>query len=215
MREIVRSSEIPQLKTTKNVIELAALSDDQIQAVMPGMRLGWKLSQALSYLTMELNPSHSFEAGINLMLSKGEQTLDLNFDGFLVTIIDCRKESQKAVISPAPAPVKGPKKKKVQKAFVAPSKEEFVAYAKERKLDPERADGQWEAWKAGDWFDGNGYAIVNWKLKLLTFSKCGYGVFGGRPERRHQRTNQVDERARINKAARESEALNRKYANKQ
>jgi hypothetical protein len=105
-----------------------------------------------------------------------------------------------------------------------PTKAEFMEYAREwnenfhkgqnqgPEIDPKVAADQWEIWDAGEWCDGDGTAILRWKLKLVTFAKAKYGVFGKRPDRRRRQASQEgDELEKIRKAARESEALNRKY----
>jgi hypothetical protein len=96
-----------------------------------------------------------------------------------------------------------------------PTKAKFVEYAREKGFDVKLAADQWEAWDAGEWCDGDGTPILRWKLKLVTFAKAGYGVFGQRPDRRKKVSQEGDERTQKNKAARESEALNRMYEQRQ
>jgi hypothetical protein len=61
-----------------------------------------------------------------------------------------------------------------------PTRQEFIAYARSMKIDPVRAGDQWDIWDAGSWCDGKMIPILNWKLKLLTFQRNGYGAFGER-----------------------------------
>jgi hypothetical protein len=58
-----------------------------------------------------------------------------------------------------------------------PSKAVFVQFAREKKIDAQLAGDQWDIWDAGDWCDGNSTPIRNWKSKLATFSKRGFGMF--------------------------------------
>jgi hypothetical protein len=76
-----------------------------------------------------------------------------------------------------PAP-KTPKTPKTKKAFVPPTREEFIQHAIEtlprRNPDwsPEQAyrcaDNQFETYIDQDWHDGNGKKISNWKNKSIT-----------------------------------------------
>lgn len=76
-----------------------------------------------------------------------------------------------------PAP-KTPKTPKTKKAFVPPTREEFIQHAVEtlprRNPDwsPEQAyrcaDNQFETYIDQDWHDGNGKKISNWKNKSIT-----------------------------------------------
>lgn len=93
-----------------------------------------------------------------------------------------------------------------------PTKAEFLAYAKSREIDKELAGDQWEAWEAGDWRDGKGFAIVSWKQKLITYEKMGYGMFGKRHQRRISADDEVERKRR---AAEDTERRNREYERKQ
>lgn len=91
-----------------------------------------------------------------------------------------------------PAP-KTPKTPKTKKAFVPPTREEFIQHAVEtlprRNPDwsPEQAyrcaDNQFETYIDQDWHDGNGKKISNWKNKSITamlYRKPHY--FGSNPQ---------------------------------
>lgn len=54
----------------------------------------------------------------------------------------------------------------------------FIAYASDAGIDVTRAEMQYEVWQASGWRDGNDKPIKNWKGKLFTFHKFGYGAFG-------------------------------------
>jgi len=89
-----------------------------------------------------------------------------------------------------------------------PSRAEFVEYARSKAIDEQRAGDQWDIWDAGDWMDGNGTAILNWKGKLLTFARMGYGAFGVRTRRISQGTQGPDDvRAAKTRAVKEEERL--------
>lgn len=68
-------------------------------------------------------------------------------------------------------------KKKRLTAQSQPTKETFVEFARQNSWDVTRAADQWDIWDAGDWCDGQGNPILNWKLKLATFAKLNYGMF--------------------------------------
>src|SRR5215467_15682459 len=61
-----------------------------------------------------------------------------------------------------------------------PSQVAFVTFAKAKGIDVNKAADQWEIWSGSGWRDGNNSEIKNWKGKLLTFAKFGYGVFGAK-----------------------------------
>jgi len=61
-----------------------------------------------------------------------------------------------------------------------PSQVAFVTFAKSKGIDVNKAADQWEIWSGSGWRDGNNSEIKNWKGKLITFAKFGYGVFGAR-----------------------------------
>jgi hypothetical protein len=67
------------------------------------------------------------------------------------------------------APPKKPKKK-----FVPPSYEEVKAYITEKRLnvDPQKF---FDYYEAGDWHDGKGQPVKNWKQKCLTWDKHDTG----------------------------------------
>lgn len=67
--------------------------------------------------------------------------------------------------------------RKKAKAAPQPTKAEFVNYARERAIDEKRAEKQWAAWDAGGWCDGSNNPIMNWKLKLWTYARNGFGEF--------------------------------------
>lgn len=60
--------------------------------------------------------------------------------------------------------------KKKGKKFVPPTLEEVNAYITEKSLS---VDGKTfiDYYEAGDWIDGNGKPVKNWKQKLLTWVK--------------------------------------------
>lgn len=65
----------------------------------------------------------------------------------------------------ADTPPKKPKKK-----FVPPTLEEVRAYILEKRLNVD-AQKLFDYYEAGDWHDGNGKAVKNWKQKCLTWDK--------------------------------------------
>lgn len=70
--------------------------------------------------------------------------------------------------------------KKKGKKFVPPTLEEVNAYITEKSLS---VDGKTfiDYYEAGDWIDGNGKPVRNWKQKLLTWVK--YGTKKARPQK--------------------------------
>jgi hypothetical protein len=69
------------------------------------------------------------------------------------------------------------KEKKELQAFAPPSLEEFINYVLEHerrinhKIDITIAKSKFYAWEAGEWKDGNGKTIKNWKAKIAHNSK--------------------------------------------
>ena len=60
--------------------------------------------------------------------------------------------------------------KKPKKKFVPPSYEEVKAYIDEKRLNVD-AQKFFDYYEAGDWHDGKGNAVKNWKQKCLTWDK--------------------------------------------
>ena len=60
--------------------------------------------------------------------------------------------------------------KKPKKKFVPPTFEEVRAYILEKRLNVD-AQKFFDYYDAGDWHDGNGKAVKNWKQKCLTWDK--------------------------------------------
>jgi hypothetical protein len=58
-----------------------------------------------------------------------------------------------------------------------PSREEFLAYATEEKIDPDCAADQYRIWLQNHWKDLNGTPVLNWKVKLLNYAKGYFGQF--------------------------------------
>jgi hypothetical protein len=52
-----------------------------------------------------------------------------------------------------------------------PTREQFVAYGREKDISDQDCNDLFEIWEAGNWCDGNGTPIKNWKGKLLTQRK--------------------------------------------
>jgi hypothetical protein len=76
-----------------------------------------------------------------------------------------------------------------------PSKATFVEYAQSRGIDSQLAGDQWEMWDAGEWCDGDMTPIRNWKLKLVTFEKNGFGAFTERRQRSRRQPPRATDRA--------------------
>lgn len=81
------------------------------------------------------------------------------------------KEKEKEVIN-APA-----RKKQV---FVPPTLEEVTAYCKSRSssVSPKYF---FDYFEAGEWKDGNGKQVINWKQKLITWERMGNGQTSSLP----------------------------------
>lgn len=64
-----------------------------------------------------------------------------------------------------------------QKAFTPPTLEEVTAYCNERgnTVDPKRF---LEYFEAGNWTDGNGKKVKNWKQKIITWERMDKGHAG-------------------------------------
>jgi hypothetical protein len=60
---------------------------------------------------------------------------------------------------------------------LAPSRDEFMAYAAAKRIDLTCAADQWEVWDEAGWVDGNRTPILNWRSKLLNFAKGFFGQF--------------------------------------
>jgi hypothetical protein len=65
-------------------------------------------------------------------------------------------------------------KEKEKTRFAPPTLEEVTAYCLERDspVDPKQF---WEYFNLGHWIDSRGQQVHNWKQKLLTWEKMGYG----------------------------------------
>lgn len=70
------------------------------------------------------------------------------------------------------------RKKRTQKGFVPPTLEEVESYAKEKGYDID-CKYFWEYYNEGEWIDGKGNPVKNWKQKLITWAKNGRGDRGG------------------------------------
>lgn len=75
-------------------------------------------------------------------------------------------------------------KSKNRKRFIPPTLDEVIAYCKQRgnKVDPQRF---YDYYTEGEWKDGKGNPVRNWKQKLLTWER----------ETGNQRVNKPDPRA--------------------
>ncbi|MDB4726045.1 hypothetical protein OAF54_01320 [bacterium] len=104
------------------------------------------------------------------------------------TITPAASEGELNLDEAAPAPAK-PKKK----AFVPPSREEFIDHAVEKlptknpDWSPEQAsrcaDQQFDTYVDQDWHDGHGKKIANWKTKSINAMVCKQPRnYGGNPQ---------------------------------
>jgi hypothetical protein len=60
------------------------------------------------------------------------------------------------------------KPKSRKKPFQRPTMQDFIDYGLSKGISRQDCIDQFEIWDAGDWHDGNGTPIQNWKQKLLT-----------------------------------------------
>src|SRR5690606_38933966 len=87
------------------------------------------------------------------------------------------KEYKEGVPPPSPHPKK--------KRFTPPTFEEVRAYATSRgRID--LAKHFFDYYHAGDWKDGNGKAVKNWKQKFITWENSP------KAEAQHKNQNQID-----------------------
>jgi hypothetical protein len=63
------------------------------------------------------------------------------------------------------------------KEGAVPSREEFLAYAAEEKIDLDCAADQYRIWLKNHWKDLNGTPILNWKVKVLNYATGYFGQF--------------------------------------
>lgn len=82
----VKDEQIPALSTAKHVIEFAGLPDDTMKAVVPSLRLGWKMNRALNYVDKEITPASTIAAAIDLWIFNGSKRMEFELDGAKLTI---------------------------------------------------------------------------------------------------------------------------------
>lgn len=83
--------------------------------------------------------------------------------------------------TPDEAPADGEKKsrkKRTAKPFVPPTLEEVKAYAEEKGYDID-CEYFWRYYTEGDWIDGQGKPVLNWKQKLITWVRHNGGSDNG------------------------------------
>lgn len=73
-------------------------------------------------------------------------------------------------------------KKKSKSVFIPPTLEEVKAYAKEKGYAVD-CEYFWKYYDAGNWVDGKGNPVKNWKQKLITWAKNDSG--------KEKRTNNI------------------------
>lgn len=92
------------------------------------------------------------------------------------------------------------RKKKAPVPPGQPTREVFIRFARDNKIDQKLAGEQWDVWDMGEWCDGNGTPIKNWKLKLAMYAKRGFGMFNPNyrkpPSRAAEAQEEYEERQR-------------------
>jgi hypothetical protein len=80
-----------------------------------------------------------------------------------------------------------------------PSREEFIAKAIEKGINPELAGNQWNEWDAAEWKDGLGQEIYAPYGKLVRFAQSGWGAFknGNQPLQKMTDDEYEREKARL------------------
>lgn len=82
------------------------------------------------------------------------------------------------------------RKKRTQKEFVPPTLEEVEAYASEKGYDID-CKYFWEYYSEGNWIDGKGDPVKNWKQKLITWAKNVRGDKSGTGSNKQGRYGKV------------------------
>lgn len=60
------------------------------------------------------------------------------------------------------------KKSNKKESFIPPTLQEVKDYFKEKGYSQESAERAFEYYKTGEWKDGNGKKVINWKMKMLS-----------------------------------------------
>src|SRR5262249_40157691 len=111
------------------------------------------------HVVTELKPEVTAQEIFALLAEKGEKTIEIRWVG-----LGRATFSSDATIKP-------------KREVIAPSCDEFMAYAREKKIDLDCARDQWEVWEAAGWVDGNETPISNWKGKQVNFARGFFGQF--------------------------------------
>jgi len=78
----IRENQISALNNAKTVIGFAGLKDEQMKAIAPVLRQGWKLRRAIEFLDKEVTPASSAAQIIDLAVFKNVKKYEFELDGW-------------------------------------------------------------------------------------------------------------------------------------
>jgi len=82
----IKEDQVEALATPKHMIAFSELPDDKMKAIMPVLRLGWKLNRAMSFLDKEITPATTFAQAINVFVFKGSKKFEFEMEGVKFTL---------------------------------------------------------------------------------------------------------------------------------
>jgi ParB-like nuclease domain len=93
----LKEDQIAQLTTPKNIQAFADLPDEKMKAVVPVLKLGWKLNRAITFLDKEITPASTISQTIDLFVFKGSKRYEFEMDGvkFVMTKTAAKTNGEK------------------------------------------------------------------------------------------------------------------------
>jgi len=82
----IKEDQVDALSTPKHIIAFSELADDKMKAIVPVLKLGWKLARAMSFLDKEITPATTFAQAIDLFVFKGSKKFDFEMEGVKFTL---------------------------------------------------------------------------------------------------------------------------------
>ena len=82
----IEEDQIPALSTAKHVAAFSQLKDEQMKALAPALRMGWKLNRAMSFMDKELTPASTLAAAIDMFNFKGAKRYEFELDSVKIVI---------------------------------------------------------------------------------------------------------------------------------
>lgn len=77
----VHQNAIEALKTPRAVVDYAALDNDTMEKLMPVLRLGWKLSKAISFIDKSITPASTLNHVWEMFTFGGSKKIEYTFEG--------------------------------------------------------------------------------------------------------------------------------------